>query len=70
MQYNTLPYDAMLHNTIQSIRIKYKTRQDKIRYNEIRKGTIKKNKDQEGQKVQKLGLRSRVETFDYVLKRC
>ena len=43
MQYNTLPYNAMLHNTIQSIRIKYKTRQDKIRYNEIRKEKRRKN---------------------------
>ena len=37
MQYNTLPYNAMSYNTIQSIRIKYKTRQPKIRYNEVRK---------------------------------
>ena len=43
MQYNTLPHNAMLYDTIQSIRIKYKTRHDKIRYNEIRKEKIRKN---------------------------
>ena len=70
IQCNTIHYPTMQYNTIQSIRIKYKTGHDKIRYNEIRKEKIRKNYRLRRDNVQNLGLRSRVETFDYVLKRC